>query len=1318
MNKEFIFVILVSIILCLTYSTGSFAQGSLSNMSEDLESLQRYARVFGKQSMTYNEHLLDLACAYQDTSFHAAYKDLALALIENNDVMRELYGVSSKSYGQAMTFLNQFYLLGRFIDSSYEDYHSLAVQVLSLLEIDLKEAKENKEEFLNILTYVNKFENRKDKAIRYAKQRLTLAQKNIEQDPTNYAYALTSYVDVVSQEKNVEKEIQKILNLENIAESDRDVIQQCLVLNLNPLSPKKLWLILMANYVKTKPSIESVFVPLVKLASANKIDLIHEIDSLCLNGINLRERINLYKLWGSYLAMADNWQSSLEYRLKAIDLALSNGFEDLTFYESRGRKVSEWENIAVNYANLNDYQNEIVATEKASDAIEKLCGKESNEWIENALNLSAQYSNWMADHSKSIRLLNDVLSVAIKFYGENNDTVVDIMSTLIGQYRLAHEYDLQIALCNKILEHPQIKDKGGIYNFLSMAYMEKSQWQKAMEACQKSIALANDEKSKRTYLSNKASLLLDTNHIYEAINLLDSLVDRLPKECDNKERFFSLNKLASAYSRVDKRKAYSIFENAEMFIDEKSLPNHVIIHYLNKSQAAPSYYLRTTTLERAIEAFKETNCQDSVLLGDVYCSRADMYVTAKSYLKAMEYYDKAVPCYKRLGYTDEKVLTLCNNVADNLKNLYDYDRAILFQKFVCDVRKETLGLSHPLYGTSLSNLFFLYLDADSLPQASKILEEYEDIAKIQGISQFTANWLHIKLSKKQGLYADAEKYYKLALSYAQTSEDKGILEREMAKVYLSMGDTAKYVQTETKSMEGIRNDIVTDFYQFTREERQSQLFYLENIMDALMADVRLSKQMVQPAFDFSLFSKGLLFHTETEIAKTLKAKGGKTEMFQQYLSVKSALEDATTRGDSIVVKEFQGKKQKLERGLANEFVSLKSLGRKLNITSKDVANKLGDHSLAIDFVRYQIGDTLQYGAFAFSNKLGKPIFIQLFTEETLKQKAFLSDTQVNYTFFKDASRDNFNLIWGKLLPYMEGYEKVYFSADGLLNKLAVEYLRDNDKTPIVEKYNLHRVFHLAEIKPEQSIGGSYALLGVHNHDKPTLQDKEEALRGGEWINLDNVIPEVTSIKNTLDNSTNGKVEICAIDDSVREEYVKSLSEQPITLLHIATHAFYYNNDELTYAVTKPQVDAPMAERALKADKTSLSGIVLRKGNEYRKLAEIPEKEDDILTSDEIENLSFPDLKLTVLSACQSGLGDVNGEGVWGLQRAFRIAGTQSLICTLDNVDDFWAQKFMEVFYQNAAEGKTIHESFMKARNYIYQENLSNPKVWSKFILIE
>lgn len=147
-------------------------------------------------------------------------------------------------------------------------------------------------------------------------------------------------------------------------------------------------------------------------------------------------------------------------------------------------------------------------------------------------------------------------------------------------------------------------------------------------------------------------------------------------------------------------------------------------------------------------------------------------------------------------------------------------------------------------------------------------------------------------------------------------------------------------------------------------------------------------------------------------------------------------------------------------------------------------------------------------------------------------------------------------------------------------------------------------------------------------------------------------------------------------------------------------------------------DFNIARRFLSAGLNDLSGIVLRRGNLSWRAPVILEEEDDILTADEIETMSFPNLRLTVLSACETGLGSYDSEGVWGLQRAFRIAGTQSLICSLRKVDDYWTARFMDVFYEHAARGETIYDSFHAAQRWLYSEQPDNPEIWASFILIE
>ena len=105
MNNR-ILIFIISILLFGFDTTTCYAQMSVSDIQMEMESLRHTARVFGKDSRLYNKQLLDLAFyCNSDTAYHIFYKDLALALVENNNVMCRIYGVKSSDYRQAMQIL-------------------------------------------------------------------------------------------------------------------------------------------------------------------------------------------------------------------------------------------------------------------------------------------------------------------------------------------------------------------------------------------------------------------------------------------------------------------------------------------------------------------------------------------------------------------------------------------------------------------------------------------------------------------------------------------------------------------------------------------------------------------------------------------------------------------------------------------------------------------------------------------------------------------------------------------------------------------------------------------------------------------------------------------------------------------------------------------------------------------------------------------------------------------------------------------------------------------------------------------------------------
>ena len=115
----------------------------------------------------------------------------------------------------------------------------------------------------------------------------------------------------------------------------------------------------------------------------------------------------------------------------------------------------------------------------------------------------------------------------------------------------------------------------------------------------------------------------------------------------------------------------------------------------------------------------------------------------------------------------------------------------------------------------------------------------------------------------------------------------------------------------------------------------------------------------------------------------------------------------------------------------------------------------------------------------------------------------------------------------------------------------------------------------------------------------------------------------------------------------------------------------------------------------------------------------PDAEDGILTAYEISQLNLKNTELVVLSACETGLGDIQGnEGVYGLQRAFKIAGVRNLIMSLWQVPDQQTSELMTTFYRYwLIKKKSIRESLKLAQNDLRKQGLE-PFYWAGFVLVE
>lgn len=227
------------------------------------------------------------------------------------------------------------------------------------------------------------------------------------------------------------------------------------------------------------------------------------------------------------------------------------------------------------------------------------------------------------------------------------------------------------------------------------------------------------------------------------------------------------------------------------------------------------------------------------------------------------------------------------------------------------------------------------------------------------------------------------------------------------------------------------------------------------------------------------------------------------------------------------------------------------------------------------------------------------------------------------------------------------------------------------------------------------------------------------MRGGKEL-LPQTKIEVEQIKEELKNAQWDYALLTGGNGT--EESFKSLSGKKVNTLHISTHGFYYTPDEadkMGYDFLRQN------DRIASAEDKALtrSGLIMSGANHILEGEELPNNvEDGILTAKEIAEVDLRGLDLVVLSACQTGLGDISqGEGVFGLQRGFKKAGAKTILMSLWEVDDKATQILMTQFYKNLLAGQSKRQSLLSAQKYLREVEggiYNNQKYWASFIMLD
>lgn len=1310
-----------------------------------ISTLQFLAANYGYYSPHYIDALVKSDIVFSDTA-NTEYLHILAPLYQKAFIPTlEKYGINSSEFRLIASKLNSIRMFGKILDKKhYADYHELSVHQLLILKNLVPKATENAEEFLVIIHSTLDGEGKYNEAIKYAKLRLKVASAKQELDPNAYAYALSNcaclYIKA-NRTKDYSETISKLFPFLQTGGVSNDVRESTLNTLLNDLENVRqidIWESALESYFRYRENggLELLSYPLTKLAQNGDYEFLSQLDTLCLNQYRNEEMVSIYRNLGNYCGLTENIEAKIYYTTKAIAIAKELGREDLLIYNTPDGTQCDYMSLWSSYSKMGNMDKAIDALENGLFLIEKHLGVNNKLWLDTARMLSVDISQYRADYGREIQLLKRIIDVQKVIYGNDCENVASSYYLLIGALRNAHKYDESIALVNKLLKSVTLRTKIGnakLYNQLGLLYDAKGFYDEALAMFDKAIEMSGNEQEKAMYINNKLGSVSDSQNTLDNVERLKKEYASLDPDAPDWKRFRILEDIAWSYlQNNDYQNAYDYYIKANNFISGTIDASNLVNHYLNTARVASSRYIRMKNLREAEIVYKNRNLTDSVMLGRIYFKMADAYADARDYQTADDFYIKAIEYSQSLPVGNESLLSILNNAAINLNSLRQNGQALRLQKIVCQMRETTLGPKHPLYALSLSNIFHTYLELDSIDQAERILDRYGVVTYDEhndNVGQRNLLTLAAKLEIKKQNYEQAKKILKEELILTSDPNRRMMILSNLQDIAYTQRNANELEQWTHESISLLRDEIIKDFFDLTAEERRNQLFYLQNIQNELIQYLEIAPALATDAFDFSLFAKGLLYHTEVEKNKIFQQKASKCDEYRRYQNLRNRLADAKSTGDSLAVANLQKEVSILEADLTNKFVALKQLSRKLDISAINLDKTLGKDDLAIDFVRYKTAEEYWYGAYVYSNRMAQPKFIPIVAEKALQDKAY-DGNNVNYIFYYDKLNkgENASMIWDKLISYFSDYTDIYFCPDGLLNSLAIEYLPDKNGKSMTSKYRLHRVFHLADINKGSRMGCNVFAIGVQDYNSPFESVEYNVDRGGRFQNLDSVAAELKMIDDLMAVANPHVTHSVFINDLARESALKRQSDTNLSSLHIATHGFYLSKTQLEMAFeNENDFNHNVAVRALSANKESISGLVFRKGNLTWNSPNVSNQNDDVLTCEEIENLRFPSLNLTVLSACETGLGDIDSDGVWGLQRSFRIAGTKSLICSLCTVDDIWTQRLMKELYKLLSQGNTVYNSFHQAQQLIQQEVLRSrkamrrkdvPKLWTSFILIE
>lgn len=425
-------------------------------------------------------------------------------------------------------------------------------------------------------------------------------------------------------------------------------------------------------------------------------------------------------------------------------------------------------------------------------------------------------------------------------------------------------------------------------------------------------------------------------------------------------------------------------------------------------------------------------------------------------------------------------------------------------------------------------------------------------------------------------------------------------------------------------------------------------------------------------YDLCLYAKQLLLGTEMAFRRSVLATGDAD--LEAKMNELFNLRTALAQGQADDYEGVNARADELEAELLKACPA-EAVGTMA--TWQDIQQALPEDGIAIEITEYQdIDDTFRYGAAIVRKDWSTPAFVKIGTKADI-------DGVLKMLELDEASGQ---AAWGYLLPYLDGITTIYFSPAGIFHRSPVEAMALPGIDCFGVRYDVHRLSSTAQLLAHAQEEGANAVV-YGGLDYGT---------GHRLDSLPGTRIEAADVATALREQGGMQVDVLTDRDGTEDSFL-SLSGARKQIVHVGTHGFYESRGIGSGGVSTGQTS--MEDEAL-----TRSGIYLSNGIR--------------LTAQEVSALDLRGLSLVTLSACDTGLGRVTGDGVFGLQRGFKKAGAETLLMSLWKVSDEVATQLMTSFYRHWLSGQSQHDALRRAQQEVRAGNHSRRDDWAAFVLLD